>query len=98
MHTRSPIPLNSATPESYGAPAYVLYKVGGDAADCQFFTKPPDEIPTGYVCAYIPDNNQAVHTGQNTIIGASGTDAEKQAWLAKYATGGPSTSPSAPGT
>jgi hypothetical protein len=32
------------------------------------------------------------------VGGAAGTDAAKQAWIAKYATGGPSLAPSAPGT
>ena len=45
---------------------------------------------------YIPDNINPMHGGQLANTGASGTDAEKQAWLAKYATG-PSAEPSAPG-
>jgi hypothetical protein len=32
------------------------------------------------------------------VGGAAGTDAEKQAWIAKYATRGPSLALSAPGT
>ena len=45
---------------------------------------------------YIPDNINPTHAGQLANMGASGTDAEKQAWLAKYAIG-PSAEPSAPG-
>ena len=45
---------------------------------------------------YIPDNINPTHAGQLVSTGASGTDAEKQAWLAKYATG-TSAEPSAPG-
>ena len=45
---------------------------------------------------YIPDNINPSRAGQLVSTGASGADAEKQAWLAKYATG-PSAEPSAPG-
>ena len=45
---------------------------------------------------YIPDNISAMCAGHLMGTGASGVDAEKQAWLAKYATG-PSAEPSAPG-
>jgi hypothetical protein len=45
---------------------------------------------------YIPDNISATCARQLVGTGASGADAEKQAWLAKYATG-PSAEPSAPG-
>jgi hypothetical protein len=60
--TKPPLPFSMAAPEAYGASAYVLYKMGGDAVDCQFFTEPPKEIPPGYMCAYIPDGNQMAHT------------------------------------
>jgi hypothetical protein len=36
---------------------------------------------------YIPDNNNPVHTVQRTAGGVSEADADKQAWLATYATG-----------
>jgi hypothetical protein len=73
-------------PESHGAPAYVVYKVGGDLGDYQFFNEPPKEVPHGYACAYILDNNNPVRSIQQAAGGISGTDADKQAWLAKYAT------------
>ena len=47
-------------------------------------------------CVYIPDNINPTRTGQLVGTGATGADAEKQALLAKYATG-PSAEPSAPG-
>jgi hypothetical protein len=55
--------------------------------DYQFFSEPPKEIPHDYVCAYIPDSNNPVHSVQKAIGGVSGADADKQAWLATYATG-----------
>ena len=45
---------------------------------------------------YIPDNINPTRTGHLVGTGASGADAEKQAWLAKYVIG-PSAEPSAPG-
>jgi hypothetical protein len=67
--------------------AYVVYKVGGDPVDHQFFSVPPREIPHGYMCAYIPDSSNPVHSAQKAAGGVSGVDADKQAWLAAYATG-----------
>jgi hypothetical protein len=61
--------------------------MGGDPADHQFFSEPPKEIPHGYMCAYIPDSNNLVYSAQWATEGVSGIDADKQAWLAKYATG-----------
>jgi hypothetical protein len=58
-------------PESHGAPAYVVYKAGGDP---------------GYACAYISDSSNPVRSIQQAAGGISGMDADKQAWLAKYAT------------
>jgi hypothetical protein len=55
--------------------------------DYQFFNEPPMEVPHGYTCTYIPDNNNLVHSIQQVAGGVSGMDADKQAWLAKYATG-----------
>jgi hypothetical protein len=55
--------------------------------DYQFFSEPPREIPHGYVCAYIPDSNNPVHPAQKAAGGVPGADADKQAWLAAYATG-----------
>jgi hypothetical protein len=78
FQTRPPLPYTLAAAESHGAPAYVVYKEGGDPMDHQFFSEPPKEIPHGYVCAYIPDSNNPVHSVQKTIGGVSGADADKQ--------------------
>ena len=78
------------------SPIYVVYKIGGDPGEGQFLSELPKEIPYGYTCVYIPDNINPTRTGQLVGTAASGADAEKQAWLAKYATG-PSAEPSAPG-
>jgi hypothetical protein len=51
FQTRPPLPYALAAPESHGAPAYVVYKVGGDPGDYQFFNEPPKEVPHGYACA-----------------------------------------------
>jgi hypothetical protein len=51
------LPYVFAAPESNGSPAYIIYKVGGDPVDCQFFSELPKEIPRGYMCAYIPDSD-----------------------------------------
>jgi hypothetical protein len=61
--------------------------MGGDLEDHQFFSEPPKEIPHGYMCAYILDSNNLVYSAQQATEGVSGIDADKQAWLAKYATG-----------
>jgi hypothetical protein len=39
--TRPPLPYARVAPESHGVPAYVVYKVGGDLRDYQFFNEPP---------------------------------------------------------
>jgi hypothetical protein len=36
FQTRPPLPYTFAPPESHGAPAYVIYKVGGDTVEYQF--------------------------------------------------------------
>jgi hypothetical protein len=59
----------------------------GDPVDHQFFGEPLKEIPHGYMCAYVSDSNNPVHSVQRTAGGVSGADADKQAWLAAYATG-----------
>jgi hypothetical protein len=41
FQTRLPLPYTLVAPESCGAPAYVVYKVGGDPVDYQFFNEPP---------------------------------------------------------
>jgi hypothetical protein len=33
FQTRPPLPYTFAAPESHGAPAYVIHKVGGDPVD-----------------------------------------------------------------
>jgi hypothetical protein len=86
FQTRPPLPYTLAAPESQGALVYVVYMVGGDHVDYQFFNEPPKEVPHGYACAYIPDNSNVVHSIQQVAGGLSGMDDDKQAWLAKYAT------------
>jgi hypothetical protein len=87
FQTRPPLPYALVAPESHSAPAYVVYKVAGDPGDYQFFNEPPKEVPHGYACAYIPDNSNSVRLIQQVAGGVSGMNADKQAWLAKYATG-----------
>jgi hypothetical protein len=60
FQTRPPLPYTLVAPESHGAPAYVIYKMGGDPVDYQFFNEPPKEVSHGYACAYISDNNNLV--------------------------------------
>jgi hypothetical protein len=87
LQARPPLPYELAAPESHGSPAFVVYKMGGDPVDHQFFSEPPKEIPHGYMCAYIPDSNNLVHSMQRAAGGVSGADADIQAWVASYATG-----------
>jgi hypothetical protein len=87
FQSRPPLPYTLAAAESHGFPAYVVYKVGGDPVDHQFFSEPPREIPYGYMYAYIPDSSNPVHSAQRAAGGVSGADVDKQAWLAAYATG-----------
>jgi hypothetical protein len=87
FQTRPPLPYALAALESHGAPAYVVYKVGGDPGDYQFFNEPPKEVPHEYACTYIPDSSNSVCLIQHAAGGVPGMDADKQAWLAKYATG-----------
>jgi hypothetical protein len=86
FQAKPPLPYAFATPESHGSPAYVVYKVGFDPMDHQFFSEPPKEIPHRYMCAYILDNNNPVHSVKRAAGGVSGVDADKQAWLAAYTT------------
>jgi hypothetical protein len=67
FQTRPPLPYTFVAPESHGAPAYVVYKVGGDAVDYQFFNEPPKEVPHGYTCAYIPDSSNPVCSIQQVV-------------------------------
>jgi hypothetical protein len=85
--TRPPVPCAFAALEEHSSPAYAMYKVGGDPADHQFFSEPPKEVPHGYVCAYIPDGGNLAQPMQRTTGGTSVVNADKQAWLATYATG-----------
>jgi hypothetical protein len=62
FQSRPPLPYTYTAPESHGAPAYVVYKVGGDPVDYQFFNEPPKEVPHGYTCAYIPDSRNLVRS------------------------------------
>jgi hypothetical protein len=86
FQTRPPLPCALAAPESHGAPAYVMYKVRGDPGDYQFFNELPKEVPHGYACTYISDSSNPVRSIQQAAGGIFGMDADKQAWLAKYAT------------
>ena len=90
------MPYSLTNPGPQGSPIYVIYKIGGDPGEGQFLSEPPKEIPHSYTCVYIPDNINPTCAGQLVNTRASGTDAEKQAWLAKYITG-LSAEPSAPG-
>jgi hypothetical protein len=74
---RPPMPYMFAAPEQHGSPAYVMYKMGGDPADHQFFSESPKEVPHGYVCAYIPDGGSPVQPTQRTTGGTSVVDADK---------------------
>jgi hypothetical protein len=87
FQARPPLPYALVASESHGSLAYVVYKVGGDPVDHQFFSELPKEIPHGYMCAYIPDSNNPVHSIQRADRGVSRANADKQAWLAAYATG-----------
>ena len=88
LYTRPPLPFTLAAPEPQGPPAYVIYKIGGDPGDCQFLHEPPKEVPHGYVCTYVPDSNNFARTDQAAAAGGiTGADADKQAWLARYASG-----------
>jgi hypothetical protein len=87
FQAKPPLPYALSAPESHGSPAYVVYKVGGDPVDHHFFSEPPKEIPHGYMCAYILDSNNPVHSVQTAVGGVPGVDADKQAWLTTYATG-----------
>jgi hypothetical protein len=64
FQTRPSLPYTFAAPESHGTPAYVVYKVGGDLVDYQFFNEPPKEVPHGYTFAYIPDSSNLVRSIQ----------------------------------
>ena len=96
LHSRPQLPFSFAAPRPHSSPIYVIHKIGGDPGEGQFLTEPPKEIPHGYTCAYIPDSVSPARSVQMVNPGASGADAEKQSWLAKYATR-PSAEPSAPG-
>jgi hypothetical protein len=64
-----------------------MYKVGRDPGDYQFFNELPKEVPHRYACTYIPDSSIPIRSIQQAAGGISGMDADKQAWLASYATG-----------
>jgi hypothetical protein len=64
-----------------------VHRHTSNPVDHQFFSEPPKEILYGYMCAYIPDSNNPVYSAQRVVGGMSKIDADKQAWLAKYATG-----------
>jgi hypothetical protein len=64
FQSRPPLPYTFAAPESHGAPAYVVYKVGGEPVDYRFCNEPPKEVPHGYTCAYVPDNSNPIRSIQ----------------------------------
>jgi hypothetical protein len=64
FQTRPLLPYALAAPKSHSAPMYVVYKVGGDPGDYQFFNEPPKEVPHGYACTYIPDSSNVVRSIQ----------------------------------
>jgi hypothetical protein len=86
FQAKPPLPYTVAAPESQGSLAYIVYKFEGDLVDHQFFSELSKKIPHGYMCAYIPDSNNPVYSAQRVTGGVSRIDADKQAWLAKYAT------------
>ena len=96
LQSRPPVSYSLAAAGQQSSPIYVVHKIGGDPGEGQFLSEPPKEIPQGYTCVYIPDNISATRTGQLVGTRASGADAEKHAWLAKYTTR-LSAEPSAPG-
>ncbi|PUZ75543.1 hypothetical protein GQ55_1G181800 [Panicum hallii var. hallii] len=80
--TRPPVPYAFAAPEQQNSPAYVIYKVGGDPADHQFFSEPPKEVPHGYVCAYIPDGGHPAQLPQRATGGTSKSmPTNRHGWL-----------------
>jgi hypothetical protein len=87
FQAKPPLPYALAAAESHGSPAYVVYKMRSDPVDHQFFSEPLKKIPHGYMCAYIPDSNNPVHSVQRVAGGVPRADADKQVWLAAYATG-----------
>jgi hypothetical protein len=62
FQAKPPLPYTFAAPKSQGSPAYVVYKMGDDPMDHQFFSEPPKEMLYGYMCAYIPDSNNPVYS------------------------------------
>jgi hypothetical protein len=87
FQAKPPLLYALAAPESHGSPVYIIYKVGGYPVDHQFFSESPKEILHGYMCAYILECNNPLHPMQRAAGGVSRVDADKQAWLAAYATG-----------
>ncbi|KAK1699169.1 hypothetical protein QYE76_015866 [Lolium multiflorum] len=71
LHTRPPLPYSMAAPQQQGSPAYVVYKVGGDPGS------------TRRDCR---SRSHCSGRRNDCSSGGLGAEAEKQAWLAKYAT------------
>jgi hypothetical protein len=76
FQARLPVPYMFVAPEQHGSLAYVMYKMGGDPADHQFFSEPPKEVPHVYVCAYIPDGCSPAQPTQRTTGGTSVVNAD----------------------
>jgi hypothetical protein len=72
FQAKPPVPYAFTAPESHGSLAYVIYKVGGDPVDHHFFSEPPKEVPHGYMCAYILDSDNLVHSVQRAAAYATG--------------------------
>jgi hypothetical protein len=88
FQTQSPLPYSVAAPKTQlaASPVYVVYKTCGGPEDYQFFNKPPNHIPHGYSCMYVPDCAGTAHPIWSGVAGIYEADTEKQAWLDKYAT------------
>ncbi|KAK1681716.1 hypothetical protein QYE76_042564 [Lolium multiflorum] len=70
LYTRPPLQHTFAAPQQQGSPAYVVYKEGGDPGDYQFLLQ-----------------QEGLSRQEESLEQeAFGADAEKQAWLTKYAT------------
>jgi hypothetical protein len=99
FQTKPPLLYSVAAPETQlvASSAYVVYKTGGGPKDCQFFNEPPNHIPHGYSCMYVPHCAGTTRPIRSGAAGIFRADTEKQAWLDQYATR-PSHENSAPGT
>ena len=63
LQSRPTVPFSLAASGPQSSPIYVVYKIGGDPGEGQFLSEPPNEIPHGYTCVYIPDNINPTRAG-----------------------------------